>query len=131
MRRKIEKDEGFSEGEVVERWSGRRIILGLVVLLIVVMGSIMFLSNLKEKTSKVLGSHTQLQRAEVAKDVKLPSRDAAVDLLETAKKELSNLTPEQASDSADTLTKIIQDIQKIQSGETSPLDTLCSMVCKN
>ncbi len=131
MRRKIEKDEGFTDGEVVERWSGKRIILGLTLLVILLVGSIMFISNLQEKTSQVLGSRTQLEKAALEQDIKLPSKEAAEDLLETAKKELSNLTPEQASNSGDILTKIIQDIQKIKDGETTPLDTLCSVVCGN
>ena len=130
MRRKIEKEEGFTDGEVMESWSGKRILVGLVVLIIIIGASVMFLSKIQERTSKVLGSKTQLQQIASDKDIKLPSKETAQDLLNTAKKELDKITSENVSASDGALQKVISDLQKVQSGKETPIDALCKMVCK-
>lgn len=131
MRRKIEKEEGFSEGEVVERWSGKRILVGLVVIIVLIGASVIFLSRVQERTSKVLGSRTQqLEKIASSSDVKLPSKETAEDLLNTAKKELDKITSENVSASDGSLQKVIADLQKVQSGKETPIDALCKMVCK-
>lgn len=130
MRRKIEKEEGFTDGEVMESWSGKRILVGLFVLVIIIGASVMFLSKVQERTSKVLGSKTQLQQIASDKDIKLPSKETAQDLLNTAKKELDKITSENVSASDGALQKVISDLQKVQNGKETPIDALCKMVCK-
>lgn len=130
MRRKIEKEEGFEEGQLVERWSGARIFVGLIVLAIIIFGGAIFFSVLQDKTSRVLGSSTHVQRTVNGKEVKLPSADSAQELLETAKKELDKITSENVSASDGAIQKVISDLQKVQNGGQTPVDAICKMICK-
>lgn len=114
----------------MESWSGKRILVGLVVVVIIIGISAMFLSKVQERTSKVLGSKTQLQQIASDKDIKLPSKETAQDLLNTAKKELDKITSENVSASDGALQKVISDLQKVQSGKETPIDAFCKMVCK-
>ncbi len=131
MRRKIEKEEGFTDGEVVESWNGKRIMVGLIVIILLIGVAYIFLSRIQERTSQVLGSRTtQLEKIASSSDVKLPSKETAEDLLETAKKELNSLTADNVSASDGALQKVISDLQKVQSGKETPVDIICKMVCK-
>lgn len=131
MRRKIEKDEGYAEGELVESWSGKRILVGFVVLVMLIGAGYLFLSKATERASKVLGTNSSVLRVtQDTSEVRLPNKEDADALLEKAKSELNNLTSEKVSSSPGTLQKIISDLQKVQSGKESPVGVLCDLVCK-
>lgn len=131
MRRKIEKDEGYAEGELVESWSGKRILVGLIVLVALIGAGYLIFSKVGERASQVLGTKSSVSRvAQDTKDVRLPNKEDADALLEKAKSGLSNLTSENISSSPGALQKIITDLQKVQSGKESPVDAFCELVCK-
>ncbi len=133
MRRKIEKEEGFSEGEVVESWSKKRIGAALLVLLLLGGGAFFVFSQMGKRASEVLGEDIGPKintSRKTANDVSLPTSEDAQELLESAKRELNNLTAENISASDGALQKVISDLQKVQSGEETPIDALCKMVCK-
>lgn len=134
MRKKIEKDEEFTEGDVVESWSKKRIIVGLVVLVLIVGVGYLFLSKIQEQATKVFGVSTtkpELQRvSQVSSEVRLPRKEDANILLERAKEELNNLTPETASASDGAIQRVIQDLQSLQSGRETPVGVICDLVCK-
>ncbi len=133
MRRRIEKEEGFTEAEVVESWSKKRIGVALLVVFLMGVGVMYAFSQIGKKATEVLGSQVgpQIQSSRVAaSDVSLPSSTDAKELLETAKKELEKITSENVSASDGALQKVITDLQNVQSGKESPVDALCKMVCK-
>lgn len=133
MRRKLEKEEGFAEGELVESWSGKRVLVGLVVLLLFLGAGYFVFSRVGERVTSVLGAKsTPVQRvAQNNTEVRLPNKEDADALLEKAKAELSSLTSEKVSSSPGALQDIIQDLQRVQSGKESPVGMICDLVCKH
>lgn len=134
MRKKIEKDEEYTDGEVVESWSKKRILIGFVVLIVVVGIGYTLLSKVQEQAVKVLGVSAEkpsLQRvSQTTSDVRLPTKEDANMLLERAKAELNNLTPDNASASDGALQRVIQDLQSLQKGRETPVGVICDLVCK-
>lgn len=129
---KIQEDEEFQEGNIVESWSKKRIFAGLFILGIIGMVGWYGLKQVSSKTSQVLGSSTVLNQARSVSDsdVRLPSKEDANMLLEQAKKELNALTLEKSDTSSQAaLQKIIADLQSIQKGKDSPMDLICHTVC--
>ncbi|MFI5265182.1 MAG: hypothetical protein ACHQT7_00370 [Candidatus Levyibacteriota bacterium] len=130
MRRKIERDEEFMDGEVVEAWSRRRIIVALVILLALGIGGFLLFGKVKDKAVQVLGIASG-PRITPPQDIKLPTQEDAANLLDRAKQELNNLTSENLSASqASGLQKVIQDLQSIKSGSGSAVGVFCDLVCK-
>ncbi len=127
MRRGIDREEGFSEGQVVESWSGKKILAACIILVFVGIGGYYLFQQAKEKASKVLGAQVVNSKNS---EVKLPSGEDATKLLETAKKELSSLTPDNLTASDAALQKIILDLQSLQKGKGNPVETFCNLVCK-
>ena len=56
MRRGIDREEGFSEGQVVESWSGKKILAACIILVFVSIGEYYLFQQAKEIASKVLGA---------------------------------------------------------------------------
>lgn len=128
MRRKIGREEGFSEGQVVESWSGKKIVAACIILLLVLGGGYYLFQQAKKKASQVLGS--SVSRNVNSADVKLPTQEDAAKLLDKAKVELSNLTPDNLTASDAALQKIILDLQSLQKEKGNPIGVFCDLVCK-
>lgn len=135
MRKRINRDEEFMDGEVVEVWSKKKILIALVIFLVLGAGGIILFGKVKNKAVQVLGSaserFTSSSSSISPQDVKLPSQEDATALLDQAKQELNNLTSENLSSSqAGGLQKVIEDLQNIKSGSGSPVGVFCDLVCK-
>lgn len=132
MRRKIDQDEGFTDGEVVDVWSKKRILIGLVVLTLFVSGAVFAFGKVKHKATQVLGIESGPRiSSSYSQSVKLPTQKDATKLLDQARQELNNLTSENLSASqAGGLQKVIQDLQNIKSGSNSAVGVFCDLVCK-
>lgn len=128
MRRKIDREEGFSEGHVVESWSGKKILAACIILVVVLGVGYYLLQQVKQKASEVLSA--SVAKSANTADVKFPNGEDAARLLDTAKKELSSLTPDNLTASDAALQKIILDLQSLQKGKGNPIETLCDLVCK-
>lgn len=135
MRRRIEQEEGFMDGEVVEAWSKKKIVIALVVLLVLGIGGFFLLGKLKNKAVQVLGieSGPRITNGSFTspQNVKLPTQEDAGKLLDQAKQELNTIASDSLSASqAGGLQKVIQDLQNIKSGSGSAVGVFCDLVCK-
>ncbi len=143
MRRGIDKEEGFQEGEIVDRWSKKRVLIALAVLVALLLGGFFALTQMKKKADKILGVESNPQVVDGSSasnssnpanssngNVRLPTKQDADQLLEQAKKELNSLTADNLTSSQAALQKVISDLQKVQTGQESPLNAICNYVCK-
>ncbi|MGE5041852.1 MAG: hypothetical protein ACM3IJ_03030 [Candidatus Levyibacteriota bacterium] len=127
MRRWINREDGFMEGQVVESWSGKRILVACLVLLILGGFGFYLLQKTGKKASEVLGATFN---PVPTTEVKVLTKDDAGKLLNQAKKELESLTAENLTASGAALQKIILDLQSIQKGNSNPVEAFCNLVCK-
>lgn len=134
MRRVIEKEEGFTDGEIVERWSRKRVLIASIVLLLLLAGGVYAMTKVKNKATQVLGIESApkiTSSSAASKNVRLPTQQDAEQLLEQAKQEINNLASQNLSASqAGGLQKVVEDLQNIKSGSGSALGTFCDLVCK-
>lgn len=115
------------EGQVVESWSGKKILAACIVFLI--LGGIGFyvMQKAGKKAADVLGVSF---KPVPTNEVKILTKEDAGRLLDQAKKELENLTADNLTASDAALQKIILDLQSIQKGNGNPVATFCNLVCK-
>jgi hypothetical protein len=135
MRRKIEKEEGFQDAELVEKWSRKRLFVAFTTLLVLGGVGYFALSQIGEKAQRVLGLESGHQvntskSSDFSDEVRLPTKDDVNALLEQAKDQLSNMTADNITASQAAVQKIIQDLQSMQTGSQSPIGALCDLVCK-
>lgn len=130
MRRKIDREDGFQEGEVVESWSKKRIGIAIFVLLAIVGGLGYGVIHVTEETINKPVEELRVLGESSARDVKLPSKSDIENTLETAQEELSKISSENVTASDAAIQKVIQDLQSIQGGGKEPIDVVCEMLCK-
>lgn len=123
----LKKKDNFQEGELVERWSKIRILVGLTVLVFILGFGLFLFNKAGEKATQVLGIK---DHASNTSDIKLPTQEDANRLLDQAKDELNNLTAENLTSSQAAIQKIIRDLQSLQGGDKQTLDVVCELVCK-
>lgn len=131
MRRKIDREDGFQEGEVIETWSKKRI--GIAALLaFLVIGGVGYgmLSWTEGLISKPLEKVNVLGESSSDDEVKLPTREDIEKTLENAKNELEKISSENVTASDAAVQRVIQDLQSIQGGGKEPKDVICELVCK-
>lgn len=130
MRRKIDREDGFQEGEVIETWSRKRIGVAIVVTMLLI-GAVGY--GLISWTDETLSKPVQELRVlgqSSTEDVKLPTQDDIENTLETAREELEKISTENVTASDAAIQKVIQDLQSIQGGGKEPIDVVCEMLCK-
>ncbi len=131
MRRKIDREDGFQEGEVVEAWSKKRIGFAILLALFVIGGiGYGMLSWTEGLISKPIEKMNVLGESSSGDDVKLPTREDIEKTLENAKNELEKISSENVTASDAAVQKVIQDLQSIQGGGKEPVDVVCEMLCK-
>lgn len=129
MRRKIDREDGFQEGEFVEAWSKKRIaIAGLVALL--VFGFLGY--NLITYTEKTIKNPPEELKVlgETTDDVKLPTKKDVEGALDSAKETLQQITSDNITSSQAAIQQIIKDLEKVQGEDKQPIDVMCELVCK-
>jgi len=130
--KKIDKEEA-QDGEVVESsWDLKKIGIGVVVLIIIlIFGSyaFSFVGNKLSQGSKlsVLGTSTTQASKEVPP---LPSKKDFDRVVENAKNTLSQLTSDNVSTSDGTIQNLINDLQALQ-GKKGAVGAFCNLVCSN
>ncbi len=124
----FKENEKFQEAEIVESWSRMRIVIAATIIILALGGSYYIYTKAKTGATSVLGARTDPKIS--SSDVRLPSKDDATKLLETAKEELNNLTSDNLVSSQAALQKIINDLKDLQNGKGDPVETFCELVCK-
>lgn len=130
MRRKIDREDGFQEGDIVEVWSKKRILFAIIVFFIITVGLGYGALYVTEETFNKPIEELRVLGESNTRDVKLPSREDIENTLETAKEELSKISSENVTASDAAIQKVIQDLQSIQGGGKEPVDVVCEMLCK-
>lgn len=134
MRNKVTQEE-----EIIEKWDWKRIAIGATVLttLGVVGGYVVFkktpLSNLASVDKKgTLGVTSSGNAADnpSSNPPPLPSKDDINKIIDDVKNNISNITAENLTSSQAAIQTVIQDLQQLQNGKKTPIDELCSLVCK-
>lgn len=129
--RRIKED--FEEKELEEKqWDLKRIIIGIIILLsLLLVGFLMLskadISNEKPKEG-ALGISSRQNQEEKAPS--LPTREDVEKIIVEAKNNLSNITSENLTSSQAAIQKVIADLKTLQ-GKKEPVDIFCELVCKN
>lgn len=118
----------FQEGELAEEvWSKKRILIGLLTLCFVV-GSLGYFGTGfvtdALRSREVLGKQTPIQ------EIEIPNQEEVNKILVNAKEELSQITSENITASESAIQKIIQDLERLQGGDTDAKNIVCGYVCR-
>lgn len=128
-RRSIIKDteeEIVKEAEVVMRWSKKRIVIATVLCIFLIVGGIYGLELLGRNATKVLGAKTQNDHPQI----QLPAQANVEQVIETAKKDLSNINAKNIVESQPQLQKVIDDLTHLTSSSSSARNLICDTLCK-
>ena len=79
------------------------------------------LRNIKPST-KTLGVSTENK-------IVLPDKKDAENILKNVQKEINAITPENITSSDSAILRIIEDLERLRSGDANALETVCSRVC--
>ena len=130
---KINKDEEeqIQEGEIVEsQWDLKKILIGgFFIVTLFLIGLIMFFPGENSGRRPVtLGSNTSSKN--LTPTPPLPDKDDIQNIISSAQKTLSAITSENLTSSEAAIQKVISDLQSLQAGSGSAVDTFCNFVCK-
>lgn len=125
---KIEEKE---DDKIKESWDLRRVIVGLVLLIIFGAIGAYYLMGFIERSGlglnkKTLGVSTQNENSAPP----LPNKEDISKIITTARDELSQITSDNLTSSQAAIQKIIGDLQLLTGGKKSAADILCEFVCK-
>lgn len=125
-----ENEEEIEEDESV--WDIKRIAIGLVVIGIFGFLGVSIIPKLIDKP-QILGAFTKntsnINKIENQKQLEQSQKEIQ-DILESAKENLSKLTPDNINSQAQQVQKIISDLKALQNHSKQPLDLICEQVCK-
>lgn len=128
-----EQKKDFLEGEIVEQWSKKRILIAGILLLLFFAGAAFAFSKTKEKAAQVLSASFKPSETSASPppQIKIPTQQDAANLLNQAKQELNNITSSNSSSStsASAIQKVIQDLQALQKGQTNATELICKTLC--
>lgn len=79
------------------------------------------LRNIKP-SPKTLGVSTENK-------IVLPDKKDAENILKNVQKEINTITPENITSSDSAILRIIEDLERLRSGDANALETVCSLVC--
>lgn len=128
-RRSIIKDteeEMIQDAQVVMRWSKKRIGIATIIVVLIIAGGIYALSLIGQNTVGVLGTTANSDSPKI----KIPDQNGVQDILENAKKDLSNINAKNLVDSQPALRKIINDLTHLTGSSTSARDLICDSICR-
>lgn len=122
------------EAPVEEVWDIRKIILGVIVVIIIsvflYMGKDILQKNLS--SSKSVG---QVEGVSTQKPINLPPssqlRDEAKEKLDLIKKEIENLNAAELASSSPQVQKIIKDLQDLEKYPSIQIKDFCQNICKS
>ncbi len=135
MRSKVTQEE-----EIIEKWDWKRIAIGATVLttLGIVGGYVVFkktpINNLVSNNKGALGitssDNAGGNSTSNQQPPPLPSKEDVNKIINDVKNNISNITAENLTSSQAAIQTVIQDLQQLQNGKKTPLDEICSLVCK-
>ena len=116
------------EGEIkpIQERSFRHIIFGTIFfgVLFSLLGIFIWETKLRniKPSSKTLGVSTENK-------IVLPDKKDAENILKNVQKEINTITPENITSSDSAILRIIEDLERLRSGDANALETVCSLVC--
>lgn len=119
-----EAEEIVEEAEVIMRWSGKRIVIATLLVIIIIAGGIYAISLLSQN-KKVLGETTQSKP-----QIQLPDENSVEKIINTAQDELSNINAKNIIESQPKIKKIIDDLTHLTGSSNSAKDLICNNFCK-
>lgn len=128
-RRSIIKDteeEVVREAEIVMRWSAKRIVVATVLCLALIIGGIYAISLLSQNASEGLRSNSSIDHPQIA----VPDEKSVQNVIDTAKKDLSNISAKNIVESQPRLQKVIDDLTHLTGSSSSAKSLICDTLCK-
>lgn len=130
---KKEKKQSFSSNEdFEEKWSLKRIIIGLsIIFVILAIASYFLYSKLGSKKGSVLGSYEiSNSGGQIGKEASVSvSKKEVTEVLDRVKGDVSNINPDNIASSSQQIQQAINDLKSIQEKKDT-IDAFCSIVCK-
>jgi hypothetical protein len=128
-RRKLIKEteeEIIKEAEVVMRWSGKRIVIATFLCLLLIAGGIYGIYHLGQNAAKVLGTSTKDDHPRI----QIPEQKNVEQIIENAKKDLSNINAKNIVESQPQLKKVIENLTHLTGSSSSARNLICDTLCK-
>lgn len=120
------EEEIVKEAEVVMRWSGKRIVIATFLCLILIAGGIYAIYHLGQNTVKVLGTNTKNDHPQI----QIPQQKNVEQIIDNAKKDLSNINAKNIVESQPQLKKVIEDLTHLTGSSGSARNLICDTLCK-
>lgn len=120
------EEEVIQEAEVVMRWSGKRIVIATFLCLLIIIGGLYGIYSLGKNTVQVLGTKTQSDHPQI----QIPQQKNVEEIIESAKKDLSNINTKNIVESQPQLKKVIDDLTHLTGSSSSARNLICDTLCK-
>ncbi len=120
------EEEIVKEAEVVMRWSGKRIVVATFLCLILIAGGMYGIYRLGQNTIKVLGTSTKNDHPKI----QIPQQKNVEQIIDNAKKDLSNINAKNIVESQPQLKKVIEDLTHLTGSSSSARNLICDTLCK-
>ncbi len=125
-RLKIDRDEDVQEGEIIEtEWDIKKLAIGLVILiLLIIVGSYIFFPS-KESDNQSL----EASMHNLSPTPPLPNQKDVENVIDNARKTLSELTAKNLTSSEAAIQKVINDLEGLK-GKNGAMNLFCNTICK-
>ncbi len=120
------EEEIVKEAEVVMRWSGKRIVIATFLCIILIVGGIYGIYKLGQNTVNVLGAQTKKDHPQL----QIPQQKNVEEIINNAKKDLSNINAKNIVESQPQLKKVIDDLTHLTGSSSSAKNLICDTLCK-
>ncbi len=120
------EEELIKDAEVVMRWSTKRIVIATVLVLFIIGGGLYGIQLMTQNTTKVLGAKIPGDGPQI----KIPDQKNVEGIIDTAKRDLSNINAKNIVESQPKLQKIIDDLTHLSGSSGSARSLICDALCK-
>ena len=120
------EEELIKDAEVVMRWSTKRIVIATVLVLFIIGGGLYGIQLMTQNTTKVLGAKIPGDGPQI----KIPDQKNVEGIIDTAKRDLSNINAKNIVESQPKLQKIIDDLTHLSGSSGSARSLICDVLCK-
>ena len=119
------EEELIKEAEVITRWSKKRIVIAIILVVFIISGGIYAASLITQNAVRVLGARTADKP-----QIQIPNEKNVQSVIDSAKQDLSNINAKNIVESQPKIKKIIEDLTNLTGSSSSAKSLICDTLCK-
>lgn len=119
------EEELIKEAEVITRWSKKRIVIAVILVVFIISGGIYAATLVTQNAVRVLGARTVDKP-----QIQIPNEKNVQSVIDSAKQDLSNINAKNIVESQPKIKKIIEDLTNLTGSSSSAKSLICDTLCK-